>query len=1672
MYRTGDLARFLADGSIEFLGRMDRQVKIRGHRIEPGEIEAVLIEHPGVRQAHVQLRDGRLVAYLAAGALPLGELRAHLRAKLPDYMIPAAFVTLDALPLTPNGKVDSRALPEPGQSRPDLEVRYVAPRTPQEEILAGIWARLLNVERVGVEDSFFELGGHSLLATQLISRVRDTFQVEIPLRALFENPTVAGLARVIQNAGAPAPPILPAGRGGPLPLSFAQQRMWFLDQLEPGTARYHVPDAVRISGHLDLPRWERCLNQIVARHEILRTVFETVEGRPVQTVLPELRLEIPVTSVKTEAEALRLAGEEIRRPFDLGRGPLLRMRLLRLAPDDHILVVTMHHIISDGWSTGVLIREFAALYRDESLPPLPVQYADFAVWQRQWLQGEVLERQLAYWRAQLAGEIPVLNLPADRPRTPLGAHTGALLPVTIPAGLASRIRSLGEREGATLFMTLLAAFQVLLQRYSGQNDLTVGSPIAGRNRAELEPLIGFFINTLVLRGDLAGDPTFVELLRRTREVCLGAYAHQDLPFDVLVEQLHPERDISRTPLFQVMFVLQNMPRQRGIELPGVTLSPLPVETGIAKFDLMLTLSETPAGIEGAFEYSTELFDASTVERIAAHYLRLLEALAALPEARLSELPLLSDAERRQLLVEWNENPADNPEPACFPALFELQAARTPDLPAVVFKDEQLTYAELNTRANQLAHHLRALGVGPETVVGLCVERSVELLVAVVGILKAGGAYLPLDPSYPPDRLAFMLQNSGAPVLVAQARLIGKLPPFAGSTVRLDQDWSAISRYPETNPAGTVNPDNLAYVIYTSGSTGRPKGVMIQHRSMVNLATALERTIYDRHPEVRRVSLNAPLSFDASVQQIVMLLGGRTLDVIPDEVRRDGEQLLAHIRRYGLDGLDCVPSQLKLLLAAGMLSGSGHAPSVVLPGGEAIDPETWTALAGAGSTDFYNVYGPTECTVDSTACCARLYRERPSIGRPLQNVRLYVLDEHLRPAPIGVPGELHIAGAGLGRGYLNRPDLTAERFIPDPFHEAPGARMYKTGDLVRYLADGYIEFLGRIDQQVKVRGFRIELGEIESVLREHPAVKDAVVAVRDGRLVAYVVGETAGLREHLRQRLPEYMAPAVMVALDALPLTPNGKVDRKALPAPVGERPELAAEFVEPRNDAERILVQVWREVLGLERVGVEDNFFELGGDSILSIQVIAKAARHGLRLTPRQLFQYPTIAGLAGVAETGRPVQAEQGVVEGPLPMTPIQHWFFEQRLADPHHYNQSVLLELDRPLDTARLEAAVRKLLEHHDALRLRVDAGGLRLAPPEAAVPVSYSRAFDEAQASLDLVNGPILRVVYSGDPARLLIVVHHLAIDAVSWRILLEDFQRAYQGLPLPPKTTSFREWALRLREHAESVVGEVSYWSGLWHGVAVNPVTTTEASSRSIAVSLGEQETEALLKQVPPVYRTEINDALLAALAQALREWLGGDAVVVDLEGHGREPFADDIDVSRTVGWFTTLYPVRLDLKGVCGPGEALKAVKEQLRAIPGRGLGYGLLRYTGRLAGLPHPGIGFNYLGQFDQALGSLPEGFRPAREPRGRERSPRNRRSHWLDITGSILGGRLGFEWTYGEDVVDRPAIERVAGRFLDALREIIAHCQSPDAGGYTPSDFPLAHLDQKRLDRLLKKIR
>ncbi|WP_164002945.1 amino acid adenylation domain-containing protein [Pyxidicoccus caerfyrddinensis] len=1610
MYRSGDKVRWREDGRVEFIGRADFQVKVRGFRVEPGEIATVLREHPGVRDAVVLARedipgDKRLVAYVVP-AVDVAALRAWLRERLPEHMVPSAFVPLEALPLTPNGKVDRKALPAPVMNT-DASATFVAPRTPTETRLAAIWAEVLHLDAVGVTDDFFNLGGHSLLATQVVSRVRRAFGVELPLRALFEAPTLAALAPRVESArqassGEKLPPLVSVPRTGPLPLSFSQQRVWFLDQLQPGSAFYNIPFAVSINGTLHREALTRTLKELVRRHEVLRTSFHTLEdGEPFQRVHPDAELTLSFVDLghlpesQLDEAARREALAEAQKPFDLKQAPLLRATLVRLSDERHVLLVTVHHIVSDGWTSGILLREVGLLYPvfvrglPSPLPPLPFQYADYAAWQRGWLRDETLERQVAWWRHQLHGVPHALELPTDRPRPPVQTDRGATVPVRLGATLTATFKQWCEREGVTPFMGLLSVFQVLLSRYSGQDDIVVGSPIANRQHTELEGIVGFFVNTLALRGRLAPGMSLRELLAQVKETTLGAYAHQDVPFEKLVDALKLERDLSRTPLFQVMLGLTNTPRQApeadgaGGDGAGV-VRPLEVDSGTSKFDLALLLADLEDGISGWLEYSTDLFDEATARRMGSHLVRLLESAVADAGQPISRLRLLGEDERRQLLVDFNDTSHVPHTPVLVHRPFEAQVRRTPNAVAVSDGTRSLTYAELDARANQLAHHLVELGVPAGGTVGLCLDKSLDMAVAVLATLKAGAAYLPLDPTYPADRLAFMLDDARAPVLLTQSHLRSAVPANTGALrVCLDTEAELLSRQPTHAPARDVSPESNCYFIYTSGSTGRPKGIVMSHRALGSLlAWQNPRSVV--RPEGVTLQF-ASLNFDVSCQELFCTWWcGGTVLLPTGGLRQDIPALLAFMERHAVERL-FLPFVALQAMADAVSHGAPvpHALVEVVTAGEQLQvtPALVAFFEKLPGCVLENQYGPSEAHVVSAYRLEgppSTWPKLPCIGAPVGHTQLYVLDAHGQPCPVGVPGELFVGGSHLAHGYLARPDLTAKAFVPNPFSTEPGARMYRTGDAAKWKMDGTLDFLGRLDGQVKLRGYRVELGEVESVLRAAPNVRDAAAVVRevvagDKRLVAYVVAEgtvdAEGLRGFLLQRLPEYMVPSAFVMMEALPLTPSGKLARNLLPAPDAESLRGNAPFTAPRNPLEEKLAELFSTILRLPQVSVTDSFFELGGHSLLATQVISRIrSQLGVELPLRVLFEAPTVEGLAARIEAAR--QSASGTRApaivpvprtGPLPLSFAQQrlWFIDQLQPGSASYNMPTFVRMEGALDVAALQRSFEELMRRHEALRTtftQQEGQPLQLIAPTKHLPLEVTdlsglepvaartelerRLREELLTPFNLSTGPLIRarLLKLGATDHVLALnMHHIVSDGWSMGVLVREVAALYdalsQGLPsaLPPLPLQYADFAVWQREWLQGEVLEeqLGYWKQHLSGAATlelptdkprPPVQTFHGGTVPVELSLEvSHRLNALCQQegATPFM------ALLAAFQVLLSRYSGQQDISVGSPIAGRNRG----ELEGLIGFFVNTLVLRTQLDARQSFRDVLKQVKE-------------------------------------------------------------------------------------------------------------------------------------------------
>jgi amino acid adenylation domain-containing protein/non-ribosomal peptide synthase protein (TIGR01720 family) len=1734
LYRTGDLVRWNNNGELEYLGRIDHQVKIRGFRIELGEIESELLKQEKVSEAVVVAQEhqgnARLVAYVSSNGetnLDVNELKATLGQSLPDYMVPSIVVLLDSLPLNPSGKVDRKALPEPEfVSNND----YQAAEGEVETCLAQIWCEVLGLEQVGRHDNFFELGGDSISILKVVAKTSKN-NIHLTPRLLFEQQSIAALSEAISCGSqlvehAEIPRLSLAEKQGAT-LSFAQTRQWFLWQLSPESTAYHISGGLNLTGELNVNAFKHSFNGLVARHESLRTIFsESVDGSAYQVIQANFELDIQVVDLSTlngeeqvaAAKSQALAWHETA--FDLMTGPLLRVGLIQLAVGKHILVVVMHHIISDGWSMQVLVNEFVARYQAEvegttlHLPELPIQYVDYAVWQRNWLEAGELEKQLTYWRGHLGDEQPVLQLPTDNVRLLDADYIDANHGFTLPTELSKGLKKVAGQYQSTLFMILLAAYKTLLYRYTGQEDIRIGVPIANRHRSEVENVIGFFVNTQVLRGVVNGRMPLSEVLQQARATALGAQEHQDLPFEKLVEALQPGRSLSHTPLFQVMYNHQRSDDTALAQMPGLNIEGYELGDKGAQFELTLDTTENAEGeISVNFGYAKELFNAETIARLSDYYLAILTALVETPAQAIGDIELLTEIENKQL-TQWgiNDTRYNNTQPVH--QLIEQQVELTPNATALVFEDEQLTYTELNQRANQLAHYLIAQGVKPEDKVGIAVERSIEMVVSLLAVLKAGGAFVPLDPSYPQERLAYMIADSGLTVLLSQSELAQQFSQIREVTVcYLD----ALTLVDEgiSNPEVSLHQENLAYLIYTSGSTGKPKAVAISQSCFAE-HILVSCDFFSLTAKDRMLQFST-INFDGFIEQMFPPLTVGAAIVLRGSELWDGETFYRQLINKKITVTDLPTAYGAMLIqyfAEQEFTDYGQLREIHF-GGEAMSPESINVWQQANleNITLLNTYGPTEAVVtasvsdcaDFTSGAKALPQQMP-IGVPLAGRDLYVLDAGLTQVPAGVAGELCIGGDFLARGYLGRQKLTAQSFIADPFNKE-GGRLYRTGDLVRWNKEGELEYLGRIDHQVKIRGFRIELGEIESELLKQKDVSEAVVVAKasqsGARLIAYVAAsadsvlDTNELKVVLGQSLPDYMVPSVIVLLDTLPLNPNGKIDRKALP-----EPEFVSnnEYAAPEGEVETQLAKIWCEVLGIEQVGRHDNFFELGGDSILTLQIVARMRQSGWKISPKQLFEHQTVSALAGVAQS---ITCDVEIISkttGAVPLLPIQADFFSEDMPNRHHWNQSVLLHSKEALDIDVLSQAVVALVQQHDGLRLNYSAQDdgswlQRYAEQSSNEPSELlwlrqannadevEALCNEAQRSLDISKGPLLRALAIELPDnswRVLLAIHHLVVDGVSWRILLGDLQTAYlqiqnkQTINLPLKSSSYLDWSAALASYPQDNEAELSYWKELNDVPCALPIDNSVVVGQSreekdISLSLSKEDTTALLTQAPAAYRTQVNDLLLTALGRALCDWSGDDSILIDLEGHGREDLFDHIDLSNTVGWFTSLYPVALAAQGSIG--NAIKRVKESLRSIPNKGLGYGLFKSRGSaeqqasLQAIAKPQVVFNYLGQFDTSFDESAM-WQVADESSGDSIHCDAPQEHTFSVNGQVYDGQLTLSVSYNRAQYSDEIVSSLVTSFKAELEAVISHCSDGEQG-VTPSDFPLANIKQVELDAL-----
>ncbi|ASF27576.1 peptide synthetase [Bacillus amyloliquefaciens] len=1703
MYKTGDLARWLPNGDIEFIGRIDHQVKIRGQRIELGEIEHQLQSHDQVQECIVLAVDqgagDKLLCAYFVGLREISsrELREHTAKDLPAYMIPAVFIQMDELPLTGNGKIDRRALPMPDVTAANA-VSYTAPRNETEQKLTDIWAEVLQMERVGIHDQFFEIGGHSLAGMKLLALIQQTFGVRLTLKDLFTSPTAAGLAQLIAGSERKAAEsIMPAAVRETYPVSSPQKRMFVLQQLEGAETSYNMPSVLRLKGKLDAEKLKSVMKQLTERHEAFRTTFDIKDGETVQRIWAEADIDMEYHEA-SEEDAEQIIQSFIR-PFRLDQLPLVRTGLVKLAEHDHLLLFDMHHIISDGASVGVLIDELSRLYGGETLEPLRIHYKDYAVWQQTFIESEQYRKQEEHWLQELDGELPVLTLPADYSRPAVQTFEGDKLVFSLTEEQTSALRSLAKQTDSTMYMVLLASYSAFLSKLSGQHDIIVGSPVAGRSHADLANVIGVFVNTLALRTYPEADKTFADYLEEVKQTALRAFDAQDYPLEDLLQKIEVQRDTSRNPLFDAVFSMQNA-NAEDLVMEGIELKHHPFDRKTAKFDLTMTADDTDGGLTFVLEYNTALFKPETAETWKHYWLHLLEAAAENPAAKLSELSLVNETEKQALLNAWKGKTLSVPRDKTVHRLFEETAARHTDRPAVAYNGVKWTYGELNARANRIARILMDCGAQADERIGILTKPSLEMAAGVLGVLKAGAAFVPIDPDYPEERISYILQDSGAKLLLTQEAL--DVPDgYTGETILLDGSRSILSlpldENDEANPQTETTADHLAYMIYTSGTTGQPKGVMVEHHALVNLCfwhhDAFAMTADDKSAKY------AGFGFDASIWEMFPTWTiGAELHVIDEAIRLDITRLNHYFQEHGVT-ITFLPTQL----AEQFMELENSSLRILLVGGDKLK------RAVKQPYTIVNNYGPTENTVVATSGVINPEEDSLSIGRAIANTRAYILGDGDQVQPEGIAGELCVAGRGLARGYLNREEETAKRFTADPF--VPGERMYRTGDLVKWNAQCGIEYIGRIDQQVKVRGYRIELSEIEVRLAQLAGVHDAAVtAVEDKAgntaLCAYVAPQQAdieALKAALKDTLPDYMVPAFWVEMDELPVTANGKIDKKALPEPDIEAGSAA--YKAPETEMETLLSDIWQEVLGLDQIGVSDNFFTLGGDSIKGIQMASRLNQHGYKLEMKDLFQHPTIEELVSYVERTEGKQADQGPVEGEADLTPIQRWFFEKNFTDKHHWNQSVMLHAKDGFDPAVTEKTLHVLTAHHDALRMiyreqKPYYRGLEDAPVELNVfelngPAEdhedrIEREADRLQSSISLETGHLLKagLFRAEDGDHLLLAIHHLVVDGVSWRILLEDFTSVYTQLKqgnepaLPPKTHSFAEFAERIKEYAntKAFLKEADYWKELEEKEVCTQLPKDRQSSdqrmkytRTVSFSLTAEQTEQLTTNVHEAYHTEMNDILLTALGLALKEWTGEDTIGVHLEGHGREDILDGLNITRTVGWFTSMYPMILEMKHADDLSYQLKQMKEDIRHIPNKGVGYGILRYVTapehkeNLSFEIDPDISFNYLGQFNEMSDSGL--FTRSDMPSGQSLSPDTEKPNALDIVGFIENGQMTMTFAYHSLEFHEKTIQSFSDSFKGHLLKIIDHCLAQDGPELTPSDLGDDDLTLDELDKLME---
>ncbi|PJN82852.1 non-ribosomal peptide synthetase [Bacillus velezensis] len=1663
LYRTGDLARWQPDGNIEYLGRIDEQVKVRGYRIELGEIESVLRKQSNITDAVVVVKevgnDEILCAYLIAEKgqeLIIPEIKEAIREEVTEYMIPAFMIQIDEFPLTINGKLDKTRLPEPDMLESS---KYVPPSNKTEQAIVDVFEEILGISPVGIEDSFFELGGHSLKATAAINAIEKKTGIRLPVKDIFSSPTPVMLAKKIEAAGeGEYSPIPKAEQREAYPASSTQKRLFILDQMEGSSTAYNMASALEVTGNLDLEKIQQAIDRLIQRHESLRTSFVMTEGETFQVIADEVFYQVEYEETDSYSEADM---ESFVRPFDIGTAPLMRFKVVKERnQNNYILLFDMHHIISDHQTLNLLIEDFSRLYNGEELQPLELQYKDYS----EWMRGRNLESQRNYWKEVFKEEAPVLDLVTDYPRPKIQSYKGAQVSVQLSQEQKAGIQNINKQQGTTDYMTLLAVFMIELHKYSRQQDIVVGTPISGRVHPDTETIAGMFVNTLAMRGYPRAEKTFLEFLSEIKELALNAYENQEYPFEELVEEVEVRRDLSRNPLFDVMFTMQNN-EEIHLAMGEAQVNMLGIPFIDAKFDLDLQATAYEEGYALDLVYCSDLFTETSAQVILEHFKVLLDRVIANPEMKLSELHMVSEVEQQRILTVFNNTHTEYAQHHMAVERFEKHAEQTPEKTVIEYETGVLRYGEVNRKANALAWELISLGVQPNDRVAIMTTLEAETIIGILGVLKSGAAYVPIDPATPKERIEHILNDAAPKVILTREKTMETEVPLISMNLE-DLGENA------ENPACAVEKDDIAYVIYTSGTTGKPKGVAVTRG---NLDHYLSYADQEYQKEACTTVLITSLSFDLSVTSLFLpLISGGSLLLKGGDAE---ERLRAAFKDNRVTFLKLTPSHLKML--------ETYADGVDVPnletlivGGEEFTTDTAreTQKLLGDSVKIHNEYGPTETTV---GCCDYIYSSEKDkglsvgIGRPIANMQLYILNE-MELCGIGIPGELCIAGDGVAKGYLNQPELTAQKFIDNPYGEG---KLYRSGDLARWLPNGEIEYLGRIDEQVKIRGYRIELSEIESVLRNQPGISDvAVVALEvggDKSICAYLIPtnqeqqlDMSEIKNDLRDKLPEYMLPGFMMQIDALPLTPNGKLDAKALP----ELNALAGqEYMPPRTKTEKVITDIFEEILGISPVGIEDSFFELGGDSIKAIKAVSKLREKGYKLSFAALMYQQTPRKIGENIQMGEVNQVyEQGEINGESPLTPIQLEFFNKNHVVPNHYNQALMLRSDEPFDIPSLKTAITEIIKHHDALRNVYDGQRqITLSTEESKLYDWYEKdytkvqdvskeieyASDKLQASIDLATGPLVKVglFHSDSGDHLLICVHHLVIDGVSWRILLEDLFSGYRQIQetskitLPMKTASYKEWANALTQYAKSEVlsDEIAYWKNISDkSNSTETFKSTQTASgqyKNKVVKVDSETTKKLLLEAGKTYKTEINDLLLASLTIAVKEWRNSKYLTIEMEGHGRETIDREIAIDRTVGWFTSVYPIILETKDTVE--ESILETKQTLKQVPNHGIGYGVLRYLGEHSGLEmSAAITFNYLGELDNEIDRI-EGISMSGMPLGRSMSEKNSSGMGLSLNGAVLNGQLEFDIIYDTGLYTDEDAQTLVLAYERAIKDVVETC-------------------------------